>query len=330
MSPPSALCVAMLFVVDASGERRDRQGFRPRLCRRLGARLRHHHPGHRPGARRNATPSRPCSSSVAALAGIGLAAIASVEAAGRTRRRRLMSLGLLARRARRGRGVAVPAMPGRSLCEPRSAPARTLWLDHIDEAQSLFKLVADDPASVAARYATPLVAIVLMALRLRRGGWRRQDSLVGALLVVAFAVSVWQVRGSTFSIAFAVIPLSAWIANMARAGRGPARRAASSLRMAAAWLVSVNVVWTGAAAAASAALRKPTQTPPSDARRRSRPASAKASFAPLGPAARHHRACHLQPRLADPGLFRTSRLRRTLSSQHRRKPACARCLPRIA
>ena len=35
---------------------------------------------------------------------------------------------------------------------------------------------------------------------------------MAALLVVAFVVSAWQVRGSTFSIGFAVIPLSAWIA----------------------------------------------------------------------------------------------------------------------
>jgi hypothetical protein len=105
---------------------------------------------------------------------------------------------------------------------------------------------------VAARYATPLVAIVLMALRLR-GPWRRQDSLVGALLVGAFIVSAWQVRGSTFSIAFAVIPLSAWIATWRERARVTPSRGAS-LRMAAVWLVSVNAVWTGAAAATSTAL----------------------------------------------------------------------------
>ncbi|RWD96015.1 MAG: hypothetical protein EOS76_38630, partial [Mesorhizobium sp.] len=34
--------------------------------------------------------------------------------------------------------------------------------------------------------------------------------LVAALLAVSFVVGAWQLRGTTFSIAFAVIPLSAW------------------------------------------------------------------------------------------------------------------------
>ncbi|MFD2054001.1 GtrA family protein [Mesorhizobium calcicola] len=189
---------------------------------------------------------------VAALAGAGLAAIASIEAAGRTRRRRLLSLGVLALVL----GTVLLVLFPQCLASPYAGldpRLKTLWLDHIDEAQSLFLLAARDPAELAARYATPLVAIVLMALHLRRGGWRRQDSLVAVLLAVAFLVSVWQVRGSTFSIAFAVIPLSGWIAKWRRrAETSPSR--GTVLRMAAAWLISVNSIWSGAAHAASAAL----------------------------------------------------------------------------
>ncbi|UVK39531.1 GtrA family protein [Mesorhizobium sp. AR10] len=188
---------------------------------------------------------------VAAIAGTGLAAIASVDAAGHTRRRRLMSLGLLALVL----GAVVVSLFPQCLAAPYAnldPRLKELWLDHIDEAQSLLNLIMADPASVMARYATPLVAIVLMALRLRRGPWRRQETLVGALLAVAFVVSAWQVRGSTFSIAFAVIPLSAWIAKWReRAQTNPSRSV--SLRMVAVWLVSVNAVWTGAAAATSTA-----------------------------------------------------------------------------
>jgi len=188
---------------------------------------------------------------VAALAGTGLAAIALIDAASLTPLRRLLSLGLLAVVLGAVVLLAFPqclAAPYANL-DPR---LKTLWLDQVDEAQSLFKLVAYDPARVVARYATPLVAIVLMALRLGRGGWRRPDSLVGALLVVAFAVSVWEVRASTFSITFAVIPLAAWIARWRqRAEVSPSRGVL--LRMAMAWLVSVNAVWSGAAEAASRA-----------------------------------------------------------------------------
>ncbi|UVK42803.1 GtrA family protein [Mesorhizobium sp. AR07] len=189
---------------------------------------------------------------IAALAGTGLAAIASIEATSRTRGRRLISLGLL--------GVVLGAVLLLLFPQCLASPyaeldprLKTLLLDNIDEAQSLFRLATRDPSELAARYATPLVAIVLLALRLHRGGWRRQDSLVAVLLVMAFLVSVWQVRGSTFSIALAVIPLSAWIAKWRRrAETSPSR--GSVLRMAAAWLISVNSIWSGAAGAASAAL----------------------------------------------------------------------------
>ena len=189
---------------------------------------------------------------LAGLAGAGLAAIASVDLANRTRARRLAALALL------GAGLAVVALIWFPEClaapyaalDPR---LRTLWLDHVSEAQSLFKLIADRDPSLLARYVTPMVALAVMALRLRRGAWRRQDSVVGALLAVAFIVSVWQVRGSTFSVAFAVIPLSGWIGKWReRAETTPTP--AASLKMIAVWLVSLNATWAGTAAAATRAI----------------------------------------------------------------------------
>lgn len=214
---------------------------------------------------------------VAAFAGTGLATIVSVEAASRTHRRRLISLGLLA--------VVLAAVVAALFPQCLAAPyanldprLKELWLDHIDEAQSLYKLVVYDPARVVARYVTPLLAIALMALRLRRGPWRRQDSLVGTLLVVAFIVSAWQVRGSSFSLAFAVIPLSAWVATWReRARTSPSRSV--SLRMAAVWLASVNVVWVGAAAATSVAFEGSTVAAKDGTTDTA--CESKASFAPL-------------------------------------------------
>ncbi|RWL39883.1 MAG: GtrA family protein [Mesorhizobium sp.] len=215
---------------------------------------------------------------VAAIAGIGLAAIASVEPAARNWRRRLGSLAALGLVL----GVVVASLFPQCLSAPYASldpRLKELWLDHIDEAQSLFTLLVHDPARVAARYATPLVAIILMALRLRRGGWRRQDSLVAALLGVSFVVGAWQLRGTTFSIAFAVIPLSAWIAKWrarAEAGSSPG----VALRLAAVWLVSINPVWTGVAAAASVAFEKGPAV--ADRGTTDRACEKKATFAPLG------------------------------------------------
>ncbi|RWL96895.1 MAG: GtrA family protein [Mesorhizobium sp.] len=215
---------------------------------------------------------------VAAIAGVGLAAIASVRAAAGSRQRGLASLAALSVVL----GVLVAALFPQCLSAPYAnldPRLKELWLDHIDEAQSLFTLLVHDPARVAARYATPLVAIILMALRFRRGGWRRQDSLVAALLAVSFVVGAWQLRGTTFSIAFAVIPLSAWIAKWrarAEAGSSPG----VALRLAAVWLVSINPVWIGVAAAASVAFEKGSAV--ADRGATDKACEKKATFAPLG------------------------------------------------
>lgn len=214
---------------------------------------------------------------VAAIAGLGLAAIASVEPSAGSWRRRLASLAAL--------GIVLGMVVAMLFPQCLAAPyanldprLKELWLDHIDEAQSLFTLLVHEPARVAARYATPLVAIVLMAQRLRRGGWRRQDILVAALLAVAFVVGAWQVRGTTFSIAFAVIPLSAWIARW-RARAGTNSSLGVALRLAAVWLVSINPVWTGVAAAASVAFDKSRAALDDGASDRN--CQKKATFAPL-------------------------------------------------
>ncbi|QKC93949.1 GtrA family protein [Mesorhizobium sp. NZP2298] len=214
---------------------------------------------------------------VTGLAGAGLAVIASLRAANATAARRLTSLGLLAVTL----ALVVVLLFPQCLAAPYAhldPRLQQMWLGHIEEAQSIVQLVSDDPARVVARFATPLVAIVLMALRFSHGGWRRQDSLVGALLIVAVLVSAWEVRGSTFSIAFAVIPLSAWIAKW-RQQAETSPSSGSMLRMAAAWLISVNAIWSGAAQAASNAFE--TGAPASDASTDA-PCNSKASFAALG------------------------------------------------
>ncbi|ESX19728.1 polysaccharide biosynthesis protein GtrA [Mesorhizobium sp. LSJC264A00] len=240
-------CIALLFVVDPGGERRIARDFGLGFAGVSALVFVTTIPPSAMGQ-----PQCDAFSAVqflvAAIAGLGLAAVTSLTVSNGTASRRLISLSLLALVL----GAVIVALFPQCLAAPYAnldPRLKELWLDHIDEAQSLFSIAASEPASLAARYVTPLVAIALMALRLR-GPWRRQDSLVGALLVGAFIVSAWQVRGSTFSIAFAVIPLSAWIASWRERARiSPARSV--SLRMAAVWVVSVNAVWAGAAAATS-------------------------------------------------------------------------------
>ena len=188
---------------------------------------------------------------LAALCGAGLAAIASSGTATSTRTRRVAALLLL--------GAAAAAVTHRFFPQCLAAPyaeidprLRTLWLDHVDEAQSLLQLLGDSPASVAARYVTPLLALGLLGARFYHGSRRREDWLILAVLAAAFAVGVWQVRGTNFAIAFAVVPLAAWVA-IWREKAMTGRSAGAQARMALAWIVSLNVSWMGMAAAASVA-----------------------------------------------------------------------------
>lgn len=189
---------------------------------------------------------------IAALAGFGLAAIASGTAASRTFPRRILSLGLLGFLVAAVFLIAFPqclASPYAAL-DPR---LKHIWLDNISETKSLPSLLGSDLYTVIGRYVTPLLALWLMGRRLRKGDWRRQDSIVGAVLAMSFLVSAWQVRGSTFSIAFAIIPLAAWVGTWReRAQQNPSARA--SLKMVGAWLVAHNLSWIGIAATAAVLL----------------------------------------------------------------------------
>lgn len=186
---------------------------------------------------------------LAALGGLGLAAVASIDAANRTRTRRIAALALL--------GALAAAVTWRFFPQCLAAPyaavdprLKELWLDNVDEAQSLLQLFKESPATVVARYVTPLIALVVLCLRLRHGAWRREDWLVFAVLFTAILVSAWQVRGTTFAVAFAVIPLAAWIGTwreLAVAGSP----VSVQLRMALVWLISLNASWVLMASAAS-------------------------------------------------------------------------------
>lgn len=212
---------------------------------------------------------------LAAVAGLGLAAVASAGFVRQTITGRAIALAML------GVGVGLLAVVVFPQClaapyadlEPR---LKTDWLDHVAEANSLFQLIAQEPAAVVTRYVTPLIGIAWLLLRLRRDGWGRQDWLVGTALIVAFAVSVWQVRGATFSVALAVIPLSAWIANWReRAENSTSRGVAAG--MATVWLVSANAFWTGAAIAATLAFDSKMSEP----RQADRPCQSTVDFALL-------------------------------------------------
>lgn len=199
---------------------------------------------------------------IAALSGFGLAAIAGLSGQSTARTRFfLMSALALAITA-----VAIVFFP-QCLASPYAGMderIRTYWLNDVVEAQPFLSVAVNQPKLMAARYVTPFIAILLIGLQLRSRRLRREEALAAILLIVAFAVSLWQVRGSTFSVALAVLPLSTWVARI-RLQANAAQSWRVSTRIAAAWLVSLNATWAGVAVAAQAVVQKVPRDVNSDA-----------------------------------------------------------------
>jgi hypothetical protein len=182
---------------------------------------------------------------IGAVAGAGLAIAASAPALNATLTRRAGSLVVL------GAAVAVLALTYFPQCldDPYAnlgPMLQSYWLDVVGEAQPLWRILAKEPETAAGHYATVLIALVVLGFNMRRNGLRREDVLIAAMLIVALLVSVWQVRGSRFSLPLACVPLAIWIAGWRRhAAAVPG--VASSLKLAGAWLVSFSVSWILAA-----------------------------------------------------------------------------------
>ena len=246
--------------------------------------------------------------SVTMLSGLGLAAAAVSPALGRSFVGRLAALLAL--------GVVVAALAATAFPQCLADPFAGLdprlqqfWLNHVTEAQPFWSVLTHDWVVAARYYITPVLALIVLGFRLRKGGTAAEWTLT-AFLIAAFAVSVWWVRGATFSVPLAAIALAAWVGLWRR------RIAVTSdrtfmLRMAIVWLVSLNSAWSAAAYAASAALgerhnsaRPQPSRPPGATPCRLRLARCATS---------NHGACHLQPRLADPCPHHPPRAGRTLS-----------------
>lgn len=194
---------------------------------------------------------------VAGSGGLGLAAIASVPALREKPAGRLVGLiaigtltiGLVA--------LAFPQCLGSPYADldPRM---RELWLDHVTEAQSLFTLMASKPFTVLGYYVTPLIGLAIAIILFARGRASVGLLLVAAMIGVAFLVSAWQVRGSTFAIPLAVVALAIGLGRL-RAHAAARGGSLASLALVGGWLVSTNAAWALAGGLAAAHLSDGTQ-----------------------------------------------------------------------
>ncbi len=178
---------------------------------------------------------------IGALAGAGLATVVSIPRARRGMASRAVALLALGGAV----GVLTVALFPQCLADPYAGLdplLKTNWLDGVDEAQPLWRMLATEPESVAEGYVTVVLGLVVLALRIRRHGIRRQEAMLATMLVVALLVSVWQVRGTRFALPLACVPLGVWVSGFrSRALAEPGT--VSSLKVVGAWLVSFNIIW---------------------------------------------------------------------------------------
>ncbi|MGY6709917.1 MAG: GtrA family protein [Rhizobiaceae bacterium] len=178
---------------------------------------------------------------IAASGGLGLAIVASIPALRAGAGRRMAGLAALGALTLATVALVFPQCLGSPYADldPRM---RELWLDHVTEAQSLFALLSSKPFLVLSYYVTPLIGLLVVVLLAAR----REASVglwfVAAMIATGFAISAWQVRGSTFAIPLAVIALAIGLGRLRifAATRGGKL---ASLALVGGWLVSTNAAW---------------------------------------------------------------------------------------
>lgn len=185
---------------------------------------------------------------VAVVAGFGIAAVARFASRdGSGIGRRAAALLLLGAALGALLLVAYPqclAKPYADL-DPR---LRHYFMSGIIEAQPMWTIMRSMPTVAANAYGPVLVALVWLGVRIARQGLRVEDGLVLAFLAPAAMVSIYQLRGANFALAFAIAPLAAMIANQ-RALVVSESGVANSLRLVGAWLISANMAWMMTASA---------------------------------------------------------------------------------
>jgi hypothetical protein len=211
---------------------------------------------------------------LATVGGLGLAGIALLARGRAVKWGAMAALGAVA-------GALVVTVLPQCLGDPYAAldpRLKSYWLDWVSEAQPAWELARNQPADAIAAFATPLVALAVLVVRIAGRGGDRATLLTGIFLAAAIAMAVWQIRGQTFALALAVPLLASWVAErrrLAADGKGGA------VPLLAAWLISFSTLWTAASHAAVKAIR-PSPPVAATAAGGDATCQAAASFAALG------------------------------------------------
>jgi hypothetical protein len=120
---------------------------------------------------------------------------------------------------------------------------KIFWLDGVVEAQSVITQFRLDPASMGTFYASGLLAIIACLWQIYHRKAVEAHLIVLALLAVAFAISLIQIRGAIFVYALAAIPLGLMIADLRRASNAEPRNVKRGLAFIGLTLASTPATW---------------------------------------------------------------------------------------
>ncbi|MBW3097677.1 hypothetical protein [Pseudohoeflea coraliihabitans] len=119
----------------------------------------------------------------------------------------------------------------------------TLWLSHVHEAQSAFDLLARDPWRLPGDFMVPVLAFIVLGVRLVQGRAGFADAVLAALIVMSFAIALVQLRGAVFANLPAILVLAPQVARLRARYRRDPSRLSSGFAFAGMALISLPIVW---------------------------------------------------------------------------------------
>lgn len=120
---------------------------------------------------------------------------------------------------------------------------KTLWLDGVIEAQSFYRQLQVDPEGFGGFYAVGFFGLCVCLFRILGRDRVRSHAILLALLGVSFLVGMVQVRGTTFSNLYAILPLGLLISDLRRHANDQPEHLGAGLLFALTAILSVPSVW---------------------------------------------------------------------------------------
>ena len=122
---------------------------------------------------------------------------------------------------------------------------KTMWLDHVTEAKSILSLAQTKPEAVAGHFAVPVIALAVCIWQGLRSDRRVQYWMLAAVIGLAFAISLVQVRGAVFANLLAILPLAALVGEKRAALHATAKPGLGlTLQFAVLAIFSAQIVWS--------------------------------------------------------------------------------------